>query len=283
MNSKSGELFIVATPIGNLGDITHRAVDTLRAVDLILAEDTRHAAILLGHYQIDRPLLSCHEHNERRQLESILQRLHDGAQLALISDAGTPLISDPGYPLVHAARAAGLTVTPIPGACAAIAALSASGLATDRFCFEGFVPAKPGARKRFLETIAGESGTAVMYESSHRILDCLGDMVEVLGDQRRVVVGRELTKKFEQFYSGSAAELAQQIGSGQHDQRGEFVVMVAGSDDNDSARADAVRLLELLVGEMPLKAASGIAAAFTGENRNSLYQLGLEMKNRESG
>lgn len=278
MNSKSGALYIVATPIGNLADMTVRAIETLREVDLILAEDTRHAAVLLSHYEIDRPLWSCHEHNERKQLPAIMQRLQNGEQVALISDAGTPLISDPGYPLVNEARAQGVTVVPIPGACAVIAALCASGLPTDRFCFEGFVPSKAGARKRFLEALENEARTIVMYESSHRIVDCLTEIAATLGGGRRVVIGRELTKKFEQFYSGSASELAQQIEEGQHDERGEFVVIVEGGRDQDAAQADAVRLLGLLLDEMPLKAACKIAAAFTGANRNGLYQLGLEMR-----
>ena len=276
MNSKSGRLYVVATPIGNLADMTYRAVDILRDADLILAEDTRHAGILLAHYQIKGTVWSCHEHNERKQVDAVLQRLQQGDQVALISDAGTPLISDPGYPLVSRVVDAGFDVSPIPGPCAAIAALSASGLPTDRFCFEGFVPAKAGQRNAFLDRIAAESRPVIVYESSHRIVDCMDAIAERMGAARLVAVGREITKRFETFYRGPAGEVAGVIRSERDNQRGEFVVLIAGADNPDAEQRDAERLMDLLLPHLPLKPASQIAAAFTGANRKALYQRGLE-------
>jgi len=278
MNSKTGVLYVVATPIGNLGDMTARAVEILRGVDLILVEDTRHAGILLRHFDIQSPLWSCHEHNERKQLPAVMQRLEDGQSIALISDAGTPLISDPGYVIVREARSRGFEVSPVPGASALIAALSVSGLPTDRFSFEGFVPAKAGPRERFIEQIGADSGTTVVYESSHRILQTIESIEKVLGPDREIVVARELTKKFEQFYSGTAALVLQSIKDAEYGERGEFVVMIAGASAAHADQQQVTKLMKLLLAELPLKSACRIAANWFGLNRNDLYQMGLELQ-----
>ena len=278
MNSKTGTLYVVATPIGNLGDMTFRAVEILRQSDLVLAEDTRHASILFRHFDIRTPMWSFHEHSERKQLSEVLDRLSQGQHIALVSDAGTPLISDPGYPLVSEARNRGLNVVPIPGPSAVIAALSAAGLPTNRFCFEGFIPSKPGPRREFIEACASASCTTVFYESSHRILASLVQICESMGPERRIVIARELTKKYEQFYSGPAHEVLQQVSSGQENQKGEFVIVVSAAGDSISEYGEARRLLKLLMQELPLKTACKIAAKFSGFNRNDLYQLGLEIQ-----
>lgn len=278
MNSKAGILYIVATPIGNLGDMTPRAVAVLAQADLVLAEDTRRASLLFNRFAIDTPVRSCHEHNERKQLAAILERLQQGQSIALMSDAGTPLISDPGYVIVHAARKADIAVTPIPGACALIAALCASGLPTDRFCFEGFLPAKAAARVAFLKARSQQTQTLVFYESSHRIAASLDAISAVMGNHRAVVVARELTKKFECFYRGEAKNIANQIANGADDQKGEFVIMVAGAPPQPIDNAEAARLLGLLTPELPLKTASKIAAKWLGVNRNALYRLGVDNK-----
>lgn len=278
MNSKAGILYIVATPIGNLGDMTPRAVAVLAQADLVLAEDTRRASLLFNRFAIDTPVRSCHEHNERKQLAAILERLQQGQSIALMSDAGTPLISDPGYVIVHAARKADIAVTPIPGACALIAALCASGLPTDRFCFEGFLPAKAAARVAFLKARSQQTQTLIFYESSHRIAASLDAISAVMGNHRAVVVARELTKKFECFYQGEAKNIANQIANGADDQKGEFVIMVAGAPPQPIDNAEAARLLGLLTPELPLKTASKIAAKWLGVNRNALYRLGVDNK-----
>jgi len=278
MNSKTGVLYVVATPIGNLGDMTARAVEILSSVDLILAEDTRHASILLRHFDIQSPVWSCHEHNERKQLPTVLERLEKGQSIGLISDAGTPLISDPGYVIVREARRRGFTVSPVPGPSALIAALSVSGLPTDRFSFEGFAPAKAGPRERFLEQLNSSGSTVVLYESSHRILQMMEAITKVLGPNREVVVARELTKKFEQFFSGTAADVLAQMTHADHSGRGEFVVVIAGSPVAEVDTEQAKKLMSLLLEELPLKSASRIAARWSGLNRNELYQAGLELQ-----
>ncbi len=278
MNSKTGTLFIVATPIGNLGDISSRGIEILTRADLIIAEDTRHAGVLLNHFSINTPTWAYHDHNERKQLPAIITRLQQGQDVALISDAGTPLISDPGYVIVNQARTLGIDVTPIPGPCALITALSAAGLPTDKFCFEGFIPQKPAARLGFLKGLAGETRTMVCYESCHRIIDSLGAIVQVFGSQRKIVVARELTKKFEQFYSGSAGQVLDQIGQNDNHRKGEFVLIIDGAGEPDFDQEKARQLLKLLLEEIPLKSASRIASKWLGGNRNDLYQLGLTMK-----
>ncbi len=281
MTGTAGVLYVVATPIGNLQDITARALETLGRVALVAAEDTRHSRKLLAHYGIGTPLLALHEHNEREQTQSLLARLAAGEDVALISDAGTPLISDPGFYLVRAARAAGLQVVAVPGASACIAALSIAGLPTDRFVFEGFLPSKQVARAKRLQALQDESRTLVFYESSHRIVACLADMVATLGGERQAVLARELTKTFETSRGGSLQELHDWLLADDNQQRGEFVIMVHGrSGQPDSIDAADRHVLEVLLQELPLKQAAALAAKITGLPRNRLYDYGLELKNR---
>ena len=228
MNDKNA-LYIVATPIGNLNDISSRAIEVLRLVDVVAAEDTRHSGRLMQAHQINTPLISYHDHGGSDQHQRILSRLSDGQSVALISDAGTPLISDPGYRLVKCAREEGYRVIPIPGACAFIAALSASGLPSDRFAFEGFPPAKSAARRKLFDSAKGDTRTLIYYESPHRIEDSLADMAAVFGDDRPAVLARELTKTFETFLSGSMSEIVAQVNSDPNQRKGEMVVMVEGA------------------------------------------------------
>jgi len=273
----SGVLYVVATPIGNRADITQRALDTLGRVTRVLAEDTRHSGNLLRSLGIATPLVSLHEHNEQAQIEPLLARLRAGEDLALISDAGTPLISDPGYRIVRAARQAGIAVVPVPGPSALIAALSVAGLPTDRFVFEGFLPAKSAARRARLQALAAEPRTLVFYEASHRIQECIADMASCFGAERPAVVARELTKTFEQVQDGGLAELGIWLGDDDNRQRGEFVVLVAGAPETATAEIsmEARRVLEILLRELPVKQAAALAAEITGERKNTLYQLAL--------
>jgi len=279
--SKTGHLYIVATPIGNLKDITLRALETLKKVDLIAAEDTRHSKTLLQHYQIDTALISLHEHNEQQRIQELLLKLQAGQHIALISDAGTPLISDPGYQLVTQVRAAGLTVVPIPGPSALIAALSAAGLPTDRFCYEGFLPAKTTARKQQLQQLQDECRTLIFYEAPHRILDTLRDIAEVFLPQRQATLARELTKTFETILSGTLEQLISQLLADKNQQKGEFVILVQGKKAQTSVdSAASQRILKILLAELPVKQAASLAAQITGEKKNELYPLALEMKNQ---
>ncbi|WP_296277569.1 16S rRNA (cytidine(1402)-2'-O)-methyltransferase [Pseudomonas sp. UBA7530] len=274
-----GSLYVVATPIGNLDDISARALRILREVALIAAEDTRHSARLLQHFGIATPLAACHEHNERDQGGRFLARLQAGEDVALISDAGTPLISDPGYHLVRQARAAGFAVVPVPGACALIAALSAAGLPSDRFIFEGFLPAKAAGRRARLEQVREEPRTLIFYEAPHRILECLQDMRDVFGAERLALLARELTKTFETLQGLPLAELCEWVGADSNQQRGECVVLVAGwqaPEGEEAVSAEALRVLDLLMAEMPLKRAAALAAQITGVRKNLLYQVALE-------
>ena len=276
-----GSLYVVATPIGNLDDISARALRILREVALIAAEDTRHSARLLQHFGIQTPLAACHEHNERDQGGRFLARLQAGEDVALISDAGTPLISDPGYHLVRQARAAGFAVVPVPGACALIAALSAAGLPSDRFIFEGFLPAKAAGRRARLEQVREEPRTLIFYEAPHRILECLQDMCEVFGDDRPALLARELTKTFETLQGLPLAGLCEWVAADSNQQRGECVVLVAGwqaPEGEEAVSAEALRVLDLLLSEMPLKRAAALAAEITGVRKNVLYQVALERK-----
>ena len=283
MNSKTGVLHVVATPIGNLGDLSSRARETLQQADLVLAEDTRRTGVLMRHFNLGTPLSSFHDHNERQQVPEVLRRLSAGESIALVSDAGTPLISDPGYALVSAAREQGFTVSPVPGPCALVAALSASGLPVDRFVFEGFVPARKGARQALLDRVAVEERTVVLYESSHRILETLEDMSCVLGPDRVVVIGREISKRFETFYRGDAVDVLEQLRAGTEHQYGEFVVMVEGAPAQDADEAMLRKLLQLLLDELPVKTASRIAAAWSGAGRNRVYALALDLgKNNDT-
>lgn len=276
-----GTLYVVATPIGNLDDISARALRILRDVALIAAEDTRHSARLMQHFGIQTPLAACHEHNERDQGGRFLARLQAGEDVALISDAGTPLISDPGYHLVRQVRAAGIPVVPVPGACALIAALSAAGLPSDRFIFEGFLPAKAAGRRARLEQVREESRTLIFYEAPHRILECLEDMCEIFGGERPALLARELTKTFETLQGLPLAELCEWVGADSNQQRGECVVLVAGwqaPEGEEAVSAEALRVLDLLMAEMPLKRAAALAAEITGVRKNLLYQVALERK-----
>lgn len=276
-----GTLYVVATPIGNLDDISARALRILREVPLIAAEDTRHSARLLQHFGIPTPLAACHEHNERDQGGRFLARLQAGEDVALISDAGTPLISDPGYHLVRQVRAAGIPVVPVPGACALIAALSAAGLPSDRFIFEGFLPAKSAGRRARLEQVREEPRTLIFYEAPHRILESLQDMRDVFGGERPALLARELTKTFETLQGLPLAELCQWVAADSNQQRGECVVLVAGwqaPEGEEAVSAEALRVLDLLMAEMPLKRAAALAAEITGVRKNLLYQVALERK-----
>lgn len=282
---KRGMLYIVATPIGNLEDLSPRAVKVLSSVAVIAAEDTRHSGRLLEHLGISKPMIALHDHNERDRVQNILGQLLDGADVALISDAGTPLISDPGYVLVREARAAGVQVSPIPGPCALVAALSAAGLPTDRFLFVGFLPAKRAGRRAVLDELRKEVATLVFYESPHRILSTVLDISEVMGVQREVVLGREITKTFETFYSGEAADVHAALTEDPHGSRGEFVVMVKGAEKAEaglmSGELDVDHLLGLLMAELPLKKAAKIASGVSGLSKNELYQRALELKDSE--
>lgn len=278
-NSTPGSLYVVATPIGNLDDMSVRALKVLHEVTLIAAEDTRHSSRLMQHFGISTPLAACHEHNERDEGSRFITRLLAGDDVALISDAGTPLISDPGYHLVRQARAAGIPVVPVPGACALIAALSAAGLPSDRFIFEGFLPAKAVGRKARLEQVKEEPRTLIFYEAPHRILECLQDMEQVFGADRPALLAREITKTFETLKGLPLGELRAFVEADSNQQRGECVVLVAGwtpPEDEDVIGAEARRILDLLLEEMPLKRAAALAAEITGVRKNLLYQVALD-------
>ena len=278
MTDLTGILYIVATPIGNLQDITLRALDTFAQVDLIAAEDTRHSGLLLSHYGIKKPFFALHDHNEQEKAHILVEKLKQGSHIALISDAGTPLISDPGFHLVRQCREVGIRVVPLPGACAAITALCASGIASDRFCFEGFLPAKSKARKDKLENIAEEDRTLIFYESTHRILDTLEDMQSVLGDDRYIVLAREITKTWETITGNTIKNLREWLLEDPNRTKGEMVLIVEGkpkSDNNDEISPQAVKALELIAEELPLKKTAAIVAELYGYKKNALYQFGL--------
>ena len=265
---------MVATPIGNLGDLSARARDVLASVDLIAAEDTRHTRQLLQACGVDRPLTSLHEHNEAEKSQALITRLMNGESIALVSDAGTPLISDPGFDLVGAARARGVSVVAVPGPCAAIAALSVAGLPTDRFVFEGFLPAKSGARRARLEELVAEPRTLVFYEAPHRLVDLLRDLAAVFGRERKAAVSRELTKRFETTYAGALQDLLDLAERNADMSRGEIVVIVAG-DAASGRRAESVnaeQLLRALLEELPPSQAAKVTARLTGEKRADLYE-----------
>jgi 16S rRNA (cytidine1402-2'-O)-methyltransferase len=278
----AGTLFVVATPIGNLGDLSPRAAACLREAGLLLAEDTRHTRKLLDACGIERngPIDSLHEHNERERVQGIVDRLRAGASVALVSDAGTPLMSDPGSLLVAAAAQAGLRVVAVPGPCAAIAALSIAGLPTDRFAFEGFLPAKPGARREALQLRARETRTLVFYEAPHRLEETLRDMGEAFGAGRAAAVCRELTKHFESAYRGSLHELAARSASDADMTRGEAVIVVAGAaplDDAERRELESTRVLQALLQELPVSQAARLASQITGARRKDLYDRALEL------
>ena len=272
-------LYIVPTPIGNLGDITQRALAVLASVDLIAAEDTRHTGLLLQHFAINARLFALHDHNEQQKADVLLAKLQSGQSIALVSDAGTPLINDPGYHLVRRCRDAGVRVVPLPGACAAITALSASGLASDRFCYEGFLPAKTKGRKDKLRELGEEPRTLIFYESTHRLLDSLQDISEVLGAERYVVLAREITKTWESIHGAPVGELLAWVKEDENRRKGEMVLIVEGHQVDDSAlSAEALRTLTLLRAELPLKKAAALAAEIHGVKKNALYRYGLEQE-----
>lgn len=278
---ESGVLYVVATPIGNLSDLSERAIAVLTEVDLIACEDTRHTQKLLQHLGVRKVLMSVHDHNERDRIQQVAEHLTAGRSMALVSDAGTPLISDPGYPLVEALRTMNHKVVPVPGPSALITALSAAGLPTDRFVFEGFLPHKAGGRRERLAPLANETATLVFYESKHRIIETLTLMAEAFGEQRQACVARELTKTFETFYQGTLAELIDALQADEHQTKGEFVVMVAGNPEPATATAfDTDKLFRLLLAELPPKKAAAILADLTGENKKALYQQALEIQGK---
>ena len=279
-----GTLFVVATPIGNLNDLSPRAREVLTAADVIAAEDTRVTGRLLSHFGIKGRQIALHEHNEEAVSAQLLSELKNGKSVALVSDAGTPLISDPGFTLLCLAHAEGIAVSPIPGASAVIAALSASGLPTDRFAFEGFLPPKKAARKKRLQSLAKEQRTMVFYESVHRITDTLSDMAETLGSSRQAFIGRELSKLHEQCVSADLQTLVSMIEGGSIPSKGEFVVAVTGArgEDASAEQLNVDRLLAELVDVLPGKQAVEIATRLSGRHRNELYQKMLELKAEKS-
>lgn len=274
-----GTLYIVPTPIGNLGDITRRALEVLQAVDLIAAEDTRHTGLLLQHFAINARLFALHDHNEQQKAQTLLAKLREGQSIALVSDAGTPLINDPGYHLVRTCREAGVRVVPLPGPCAAIAALSAAGLPSDRFCYEGFLPAKSKGRRDVLQALENEPRTLIFYESTHRLLESLADISAVLGEARYVVLARELTKTWESIHGAPVGELLAWVQEDENRRKGEMVLIVEGHKAEENALpAEALRTLTLLQAELPLKKAAALAAEIHGVKKNALYKYALEQQ-----
>jgi 16S rRNA (cytidine1402-2'-O)-methyltransferase len=275
-----GTLYVVATPIGNLGDMTIRGLETLKTVDAIAAEDTRHTSGLLSHFGISKKLISVHEHNEHQSAEKLLTQLQAGENIALVTDAGTPGISDPGAVVVDLVRKAGVKVVPIPGASAVIAALSASGIAQNGFHFHGFLPASGAARRKVLESLKSETVTLVFYEAPHRIVECVEDIANVLGAERRLTFARELTKTFETFYTCPADLASAWLQADTNQQRGEFVLLVeaAAVKEAEEIPEETVRVLKLLLADLPLKQAVALATEITHEKKNALYELALKIK-----
>jgi len=277
----SAQLFVVATPIGHLDDITYRAIDILKSVSIIAAEDTRTSAQLLKHFNIATPLTACHEHNESNKIDILIQRLLNGENMALISDAGTPLISDPGFKLVRAAQEHHIRVIPVPGACAAIAALSSVGLPSDRFSFEGFLSSKTSQRRLQLEKLKDETQTLIFYEAPHRILECIQDMAEIFGADRPVGFAREITKTFETIKKMTLGELATFIANDHNQQKGEIVVVVGGATQEKNLGQEKLdQLLTRLLQDVSVKAAAQLAADLTGIKKKIAYQRALELNNQ---
>lgn len=274
----SAQLFVVATPIGHLDDMTYRAIETLKSVSLVAAEDTRQSAQLFKHYNITTPLTACHDHNENHKINELIQRLKAGENIALISDAGTPLISDPGFKLVRAAQEHKIRVVPVPGACAAVAALSAVGLPSDRFSFEGFLPSKSSQRMLQLEKLKDETQTLIFYEAPHRILDCVKDMMQFFGAERPVGFAREITKTFETIKKMSLGELVSFVEHDHNQQKGEIVLIVGGNPvEKDMEQEKLDQLLTRLLQDLSVKAASQLAADLTGIKKKIAYQRALEL------
>ena len=275
----AGVLYIVATPIGNLADLSDRARQILAQVDCVFAEDTRHTVLLCRHYGLEPDLKSLHEHNEQQRVADVLGRLRSGESLALVSDAGTPLINDPGYRVVTACHEAGFAVSPIPGPSALIAALSVCGLPTDRFTYHGFLPARATARRQSLAELQYLQATQVFFESRHRIVDCLKDIADVLGPEREVCIAREITKKFESIHKGSALQMLELTEQTTDNQKGEFVVLIAGAGPQQaSLTVENQRLLLDLASELPPRKATAIVARHTGLDRKYLYEWLLQNK-----
>lgn len=282
--NESGILYIVATPIGNLDDISYRAIDILKSVTLIAAEDTRHSKILLQHIQVDTPLVSYHDFSSEQESEKILDKLLAGQSIALISDAGTPLISDPGYRLVRLARQQSISVIPVPGASAVTAALSVAGLPTDRFVFEGFLPAKSGPRLKRLQALTREQRTVVFYESPHRIVASVEDMGKAFGADRQMFIARELSKKFEDHFLGAIGECIEWLQQDSNNQKGEFVVIVAACDEAEEETRIQQQALEMVADlrqEISMKKAVALASKITGARKNRLYEAALKNADAE--
>lgn len=271
-------LYVLATPIGNASDITLRALHVLALADAVACEDTRNTSQLLQRYGLSKTLLAAHEHNEREAADKIVERLRAGQRVALVSDAGTPAVSDPGARVVDAVRAAGLQVVPLPGASAAVTALSASGLADARFHFAGFLPAKPRQRETALQELATMQAALVFYEAPHRIVETVQSMLEVFGPERQVVLARELTKLFESIHRCPLGEAPAWLAEDANRQRGEFVVLVQGAPATDGDEAEAERVLRILLEELPVKQAAALAAQITGKKKNALYERALEIR-----
>lgn len=281
--SNHGELYIVATPIGNLSDFSMRAIETLKSADKILAEDTRHSRPLLNHFAITTPCMAFHEHNEKALLDKICDEIIQQKKYALICDSGTPLISDPGFPLVREAHARGIKIIPIPGPSAAITALSAAGLATDRFYFEGFLPAKATNRRKRLEQLSKKTNTLIFYESPHRITETVSDMLDIIGPERELVIARELTKRFETIHKASILHIKNWLAADDNQRRGEFVLILAGAEAvQETAEADLQleKILRALLAELPLKQVVKLATNITGLKKNDIYQAALALKNK---
>lgn len=277
----SGKLYVVATPIGNLADFSFRALEVLKQVDLIAAEDTRHVKMLLQHYGINKPLVSLHQHNEDKASQGLVDKIKAGQSIALVSDAGTPLLSDPGLPLVKLARQEGLEVSPIPGACALIAALSVSGLPVTRFTFEGFLPRTSSARKTFFQNKLKDDSTWAFYESSHRIQASLEDLSQIFPAEHEIVIAREITKLHETILKAPLADALQRVQSDENMRKGEFVVIIAGSKteaDEESLDDESLRILRLLLQECSIKTAVALATEITGQRKKLLYQAALDMQ-----
>jgi len=273
----SGSLYIVATPIGNLGDISERAIEVLKQSDLIAAEDTRHSKTLLERFGIKTKVKAYHEHNEEKFTSQLIQQIVDGESIALISDAGTPLINDPGYKLVAAAHDNGIKVIPIPGPSAVITALSASGLPTSKFIFEGYLPAKSEARKKVLQQLISESRTLIFYEAPHRIRDSVQDMRDIFGTERRATIARELTKQYEQIVRDSLSEVYEKIISEEIKIKGEFVIIIEGAQEISVSDAEVLRINQILSEKLPPKDAAGLTSKITGKKKNEVYQMALEV------
>ncbi|SDK55638.1 16S rRNA (cytidine1402-2'-O)-methyltransferase [Methylophilus rhizosphaerae] len=278
--SEIGTLYVVATPIGNLGDITLRALETLKQVDAIAAEDTRHTVGLLRHFGISKPLVAVHEHNEQQAAEGLLKRLQAGESIALVTDAGTPAVSDPGAVVVQAVRNAGVKVVPIPGASAVIAALSAAGIVEPGFCFEGFLPASGSQRRKRLDRLKGIPVTLVFYEAPHRIVECVQDLQTVFGGGRLLTIARELTKTFETIHTASLTDTVHWLQADSNQQRGEFVLLIhpAPAEKAEGLDDNTQRVLVRLLQELPLKQAVALATEITGHKKNELYEAALAIK-----